>query len=210
MEKTRKIFTFWTILVSLILAAGCTHIAPEESAKDLAPIRTIGVLPAQIDSRLASEDKNIVELETGAATMDGLLAVYFQSQPDVSLVSQMEIEGLSFAETSQPFHLAREAGEKLHYDAILVPSITRYQERDGSEFAVTSPASVAFSLRLLDVKNGMVVWSGDFDQEQQPLLENILPTTRSTGAGFRWLTAAELISAGLNKKLDNCPYLHKD
>ena len=57
---------------------------------------------------------------------------------------------------------------------------------------------------------GEVIWSADFDQTQQPLLENILPNTRSTGSGFRWLTAAELTSAGLTRKLNSCPYLKRD
>ena len=102
-----------------------------------------------------------------------------------------------------------EAGPQLHYDAVLLTSVERYQAREGSEYAVINPASVAFSLRLLAVKSGRVVWSADFDQTQQPLFENILKS-RSTGSGFRWLTAAELASAGLTKKLNNCPYLKRD
>jgi hypothetical protein len=109
-----------------------------------------------------------------------------------------------------PLHIAREAGKQFNFDAILVTSVERYRERDGSEYVVKEPASVAFSLRLLEVSSGRIIWSSDFDQTQKPLFENILPETRSTGSGFRWLTAAELASAGLTKKLKSSPYLLKN
>jgi hypothetical protein len=105
--------------------------------------------------------------------------------------------------------VAREAGQQLHYDAVLITSVERYRERDGSEYAVITPASVTFSLKLLAVESGRIIWSADFDQTQQALFENILKT-RSTGSGFTWLSAEELASAGLTKKLDNSPYLKRN
>ena len=211
MKKTQRVFISLAITVLLILTAGCSYIVPGDSGKEeLVSIKTIGVLPANTASHLPSGSKNMADLATGTETLDTLLADYFQGYPDVSLISQRELEGLSFDATNKPFYLAREAGEKLHYDAVLISSISRYQERDGSEYAVINPASVAFSLKLLAVESGRVIWSADFDQAQQPLLENILPKTRSTGSGFRWLTVAELTSAGLNKKLNSCPYLQRD
>ena len=149
------------------------------------------------------------ELEDGAETINSLLADYFQGYQDISLISQSELEGLSSKESGKSLYLAREAGEQLHYDAVLITSVERYQARDGSEYAVITPASVSFTFKLLAVKSGQIIWSADFDQTQQPLFENVLKT-RSTGSGFSWLTAAELASAGLTKKLNNCPYLKRD
>ena len=142
--------------------------------------------------------------------MDSFLADYFENYQNVSLISQNELEGLSSVKSETFLSLAREAGQQLHYDAILITSVERYQAREGSEYAAIEPASVAFSLRLLAVESGQVIWSADFDQTQQSLFKNILPKTRSTGSGFRWLSAAELASAGLTKKLNNCPYLKRD
>ena len=210
MKNIQEIFTSWTVIVLLILSAGCGAIGPEDSDKELVAIKTIGVLPASIDSHQPQDTQTMGNLRTGAETINAFLSDYFQSRANVSLISQNELEGLSYADSNRPFYLAREAGEKLHYDAVLVPSVSRYRERDGSEYAVINPAAVAFSLKILAVESGQVIWSADFDQAQQPLLDNILPKTRSTGSGFRWLTAAELTSAGLNKKLASCPYLQKD
>jgi hypothetical protein len=211
MKNMQKIFTSWAVAVLLIFSAGCSSIAPQDSAsEDIVPVKTIGVLPTYIASHLEKDSKNLATLETGAETINAIFANYFQNYENVNLISQTELEGLSYAGANRPFYLAREAGEKLHYDAILIPSISRYQERDGSEYAVITPASVAFSLKLLAVEQGRIVWGADFDQVQKPLLENILPKTRSTGSGFRWLTAAELTAAGINKKLESCPYLKRE
>lgn len=212
MKNIPKVLACWALTILLIFSTGCSYIAPGNTEKELATINSIGVLPAHIVNRQPSKLKAgaMAELNAGTEIINSLLADYFQGFQDVSLISQSEIEGLSSAEPGIFLHLAREAGRQLHYDAVLITSVERYQARDGSEYAVMTPASVAFSLKLLAVESGQVVWSADFDQTQQPLFENILPSTRSTGSGFRWLTAEELTSAGLTKKLDSSPYLNKD
>ena len=209
MKNILEIFACGALTVLLIFSAGCSYIALGDSEDELVPITSIGILPAQTVNIQSSETGTKEELETGVETINSLLADYFQSDQDVSIISQNELEGLSSAESGRLLYLAREAGQQLNYDAVLLTSVERYQARDGSEYAVITPASVAFSLKLLAVKSGQIIWSADFDQTQQPLFENILKS-RSTGSGFRWLTAAELTSAGLTKKLNNCPYLTKD
>jgi hypothetical protein len=209
MKNIHKIFACCSLTVLLIFSAGCSAISPGGD-EELVPISSIGVLPARTASLQSTETGAIAELEAGVETVNSILSDYFKAYQDVSLISLSELEGLSSAESGRALSLAREAGQQLHYDAVLVTSVKRFQERDGSEYAVMEPASVAFSLKLLAVDTGQVIWSSDFDQSQQPLFENILSKSRSTGSGFSWLTAAELISAGLTKKLDSCPYLKRD
>jgi hypothetical protein len=210
MKNIHQVSACLALSVLLIFSAGCSYIAPGDTEEELVPISSIGVLPAHTISLLPSKAGAMAELEAGVETINSLLADYFKDYQDVSLISQSEVEGLSPTESGKSLYLAREAGQQLHYDAVLITSVERYQARTGSEYAVITPASVAFSLKLLAVESGRVIWSADFDQIQQPLFENILPKTRSTGSGFRWLTAAELASAGLTKKLNNSPYLKRD
>ena len=209
MKNIHKIITYWALTVLIIFSAGCSSLPLGGDEEELVPISSIGVLPAQIVTRQPSDDAALEKLETGADTLNALLTDYFQNYKDVSLISQSKLEGLSSANSGKPLSLAREAGQQLHYDAVLITSVERYQERDGSDYAIITPASVTFSLRLLAVESGQVIWSSDFDQEQQAFLENILKS-RSTGSGFRWLTVEELTSAGLTKKLDSSPYLKRN
>ena len=210
MKNIQTISACLALSILLIFSAGCSYIPLGEEEKELVPITSIGVLPTGTISSQASKTEAMAALEAGAETIDSFLADYFKNYQNVSLISQNELEGLSSAQSEHSFSLAREAGQQLHYDAILITSVERYQAREGSEYAAIEPASVAFSLRLLAVESGQVIWSADFDQTQQTLFKNILPKTRSTGSGFRWLSAAELASAGLTKKLNNCPYLKRD
>ena len=209
MKNIHKIITYWALTVLIIFSAGCSSLPLGGDEEELVPISSIGVLPTQVVTREPSDDAAIEKLETGADTLNALLKDYFQNYKDVSLISQSKLEGLSSANSGKPLYLAREAGQQLHYDAVLITSVERYRERDGSDYAIITPASVSFSLRLLAVESGQVIWSSDFDQEQQAFLENILKS-RSTGSGFRWLTVEELTSAGLTKKLDSSPYLTKN
>ncbi len=199
------------VVAFLLLTAGCSDIPQEDTAKELAPINTIGILPAQPAraSIMPTDTKTAQQLEAGAQIINSLLSDYFQGYGNVRFISQTELEGLQSSESGKPLYLAREAGQQLQYDAILVTEVQRYHTRTGSAYAVDNPASVAFSLKLLAISNSQVIWSADFDQTQQPLFDNIL-SSRSTGSGFRWLTAAELAQAGLTKKLNSCPYLTKN
>ena len=209
MKNIHIIITYWALTVLIIFSAGCSSLPLGGEEEELVPISSIGVLPAQTVNRQPSDSTTMEELETGADTLNALLKDYFQNYKDVSLISQSKLEGLSSANSGKPLYLAREAGQQLHYDAVLITSVERYRERDGSDYAIITPASVTFSLRLLAVESGQVIWSSDFDQEQQAFLENILKS-RSTGSGFRWLTVEELTSAGLTKKLDSSPYLKRN
>jgi hypothetical protein len=209
MKNIHKKFACWLLAVLLIFSAGCSIITPGDTEEELVPISSIGVLPVLTISHLQSGKENTAGIEAGAESINSLLADYFQSYQNIRLISQSELEGLPSLKSGKLLYVASEAGKELHYDAVLITSVERYRERDGSEYAVMEPASVAFSLKLLAVESGQIIWSADFDQTQQPLFENILKS-RSTGSGFRWLTAEELASAGLTKKLNSCPYLLKN
>ena len=213
----KRIFAYlaccMTVSLFLFSAVGCTTVPVEETPQKLVPVNSIGILPAQIAeiTILPSGTKTREQLEAGADIITSLLDDYFKNSQKAEMVSASQLEGLSSSvEAARLLYIAREAGQQLHFDAVLITSVKRYQAREGSNYSVIRPASVYFSLQLLDVASGQIIWSADFDQTQKTLFENILPSTRSTGSGFRWLTAAELASAGLNKKLNSCPYLIKE
>jgi hypothetical protein len=204
------IFISWVMFLPLVLSVSCARF-PQEEAKELVSINSIGILPVQPASITIqpSDTGTMEQLKSGAQMIDTQLFDYFSSHKNVRFISQTELESLQAVQTGNLLYLAREAGRQFGYDAVLVTEVMRYQTRTGTAYAVENPASVAFSFKLLAVANSQVIWSADFDQTQQPLFENIL-SSRTTGSGFRWLTAAELTQAGLTKKLNSCPYLVKN
>ncbi len=97
--------------------------------------------------------------------------------------------------------ILKETGRSLSCDAVLFGYIFRWRERKGTEYAVESPASVAFDLHLIGAENGSIIWRGGFDKTQQSLTENLIDISTFLKAGGKWLTAQELAEIGLDRLL---------
>ncbi len=103
--------------------------------------------------------------------------------------------------TDTPREVAVRLGQSLGVDHVLVGLVWRYQERVGSAVAATDPASVSFSLFMVDVASQNLVWKGSFSKTQTSLSENLLDTPLYLKKGMKWLTAEELSSYGVEKIL---------
>lgn len=90
-------------------------------------------------------------------------------------------------------------------DAVLVGHIYRWQEREGSDYAVNRPASVAFDLYLLSSADTKILWKAKFDKTQKSLSENILDLGTFFEGRGRWMTVEKLAVIGLRKILAEMP-----
>jgi hypothetical protein len=97
-------------------------------------------------------------------------------------------------------------GREVNADAVFVGTISRYKDRKGSPAGSTSPASVVFSLSLIRVKDGKILWRANFGETQRSLLENILDIFTFIERGGKWLTADELARYGLREILKTLPF----
>lgn len=102
--------------------------------------------------------------------------------------------------------LIQSFGRELGVDAVLYGKLYRFEDRIGSSYSVQKPASVAFSLHLIRVSDGAVLWQYTFDETQKPLTENLLNTKLYRESGLKWLTADQLASYGLT---DACKELKR-
>jgi hypothetical protein len=93
-------------------------------------------------------------------------------------------------------------GNAFSADAVLIGYLYRWREREGSDFGVTSPASVAFELYLIRPYDGAILWKGRFDKTQRSLSENILDVQTFLKSGGKWLRAKRLALLGLEGLLD--------
>ena len=92
-------------------------------------------------------------------------------------------------------------GQALGVDAILYGIVRVYREREGTKLAAI-PAAVGFELYLVDGKTGVVLWKGDFFEEQKPLTEDVLGFF-SRGGTF--VTAEELARSGVHRVMERFP-----
>jgi hypothetical protein len=82
-------------------------------------------------------------------------------------------------------------------EAVLIGYLYRFQEREGTGFAVDRAASVAFDLYLIQPSDGAILWKGRFDKTQQALSQNILDLDTFVKGQGRWMTAERLAEIGL-------------
>ena len=101
--------------------------------------------------------------------------------------------------------LMAQAGRSSNADAVLTGYIYRYEERVGTPFAASRPASVAFSLHLIRSADGADVWFGYVDETQQALSENLFNMAIFWQRKGRWVSADEMAQAGLTELLDKFP-----
>lgn len=92
-------------------------------------------------------------------------------------------------------------GKDVAADAVLFGTVSRYVEREGSEFGARRPAAVAFALQLVSSRSGKILWSGNFDQAQQALSSNLGNWWQFWRGGPRWFTAQEFTRIGVEHVL---------
>lgn len=105
----------------------------------------------------------------------------------------------------KPVEVLKKVGEELGVDGIVAGYVCRYRERKGYEYGVERPASVAFDIHLLRIKDGTFVWKGVFDKTQTSLMENVLDVVSFIKGRGKWLTAEQLAEEGVDNVVKTFP-----
>jgi hypothetical protein len=85
---------------------------------------------------------------------------------------------------------------------VIVGYLFRFEDRVGSNYAASKPASVAFDLHLIDVSTGKIVWTGGFDETQQALSDNLFNLDLFIERGGTWVAADRMAEEGLEVLLE--------
>jgi hypothetical protein len=126
-------------------------------------------------------------------------------RPSLEVVGPLEPSALWDQETrnsSRSFaELAKEVGTRLKVDGVLTGLVRTYREREGSSFGA-KPAAVGFEVYLLRPRDGAVLWTGKFFEEQKPFIQDV-PGFFEKGGGF--VTADTLANLGVKKMMKAFP-----
>jgi len=114
------------------------------------------------------------------------------------------------AYTGDDLEILRKTGESLETDAILAGYIFRWQERVGSDYSVSRPASAAFELVLIRSADGGILWKGRFDKTQTSLTEDLLDLRTFLKSKGRWMSVADLGDIGLSDLSEQIPVAKKE
>jgi hypothetical protein len=202
---------FLASLTVLALLSGCARTTAKSQPEDLLPIKTIVVLPVEIgrDSQGTPSPKETQQLEKGQRLLDTMLAEYFSGREDIALLTPAQRDALEKdmirCRTSAVVTICRTKVA----DAVLLCTVQRFTEREGTEYSIVTPASVVFDYKLVHAETGQTICSGTFNETQQPLLSDMFQFFKKAKRGVKWLSAEELARDGFQQKIADCPYLKK-
>ena len=217
---------FLIALMAFLSACGRSNIVKEKPAT-LYGIQKILILPFEDMSVVYGENKDVRcpvcgkvfttgKVNIGVADMlTEHLTMLLDKRKDVQLIPSSYAQGAMsdlLAGSKKEINekdLAIETGRSLHADAVLQGFLYRYQDRIGTEYSVDLPASVAFDIHLVRVKDGRILWSGHFDETQRPLSDNLFKLGAFLQRKARWITAKEMAISGLENMLKTFPNLKK-
>ena len=94
-------------------------------------------------------------------------------------------------------------GKQLNADVVLYGTVDKFKERVGIAYAAESPASVEFTLHLIQVQSGQVVWTAKFARSQKALFENVFNVVNFVKAEGRWVKAHEIAQDGVQEAVAN-------
>lgn len=199
------------LLMFMLASCGGTSAVPTEEQRQAAisQVPCLVVLPVETelqDDQAVRYDRAAL-LEQGAAYMDTILAEQLNGRGHVRVLSSRQLTALMPEYDNDRQTLIERIGSEVKCNAVLITTLTRYQPRIGGDFGVDQPASVAFAMKLYDVRQGTVLWSTTFAETQQSLLSNLMSFGTAVKRGFRWITAEDMVEQGIIDKIRECPYL---
>ncbi len=216
----------WVTLVCLLLSSGCQTKTPPVSKYTASMPEINRLVVAGFQAAMnQGEEPNIVRnplsgssfmaapvpnhaLEKMTATrFDRLLA-----EKKYELISPGHVKGrlarIADSDTNIGMDIAKilkKVGETFGADAVMLGYVYRWRERQGTDYAVKQPASVAFDLYIVRPVDGEIVWGARFDKTQRSLSENILDWATFIEGGGRWMTVEKMAMLGLEKMFKEMP-----
>lgn len=199
------------VTLTLFSACGTKRSLPteEERQEALAKVPCIIVLP--VETRVNTDGSlsysNAAVLENGAEFMDSVISEALIGKNNVRVLSNRQLTALIPNDSGSQLKLIRNVGSELKCGAVLTTSLADYRQRVGGSYGADSPASAAFSMRLINTRDGSVIWQSMFKETQQSLMSNLMSFDKAVSSGFKWITVEELVRQGINNKIEECPYL---
>jgi hypothetical protein len=97
-------------------------------------------------------------------------------------------------------------GQQVGADGVLIGFVYRFSQREGNDYAAEHPASAAFDLAMVRVKDGAVIWKNSFDETQRSLSDNLYAAGMYMERGVHWFTVEEFGDYGLQELLKRFPW----
>lgn len=211
MEKLYKLLLFCSCIVFLLSSCSST---PETSSEmqnrsPMLPISCILVMPAgtSVDTDETIHYQEAQSLEKGAALATSVIGETLTANEKVRILTSSQLSELVPEISGGISGTAAVLGEKMNCDAVLITTVRKFKQREGTDYSVDSPASADVHMVLRHAANFNVLWTADYRETQESFLKNIFSYSKMQKRGFKWITVEELLEQGIKDRLAECPYL---
>ena len=210
--NTRRILLLLVVLLAA-LAVGCQR-APKKTT-DVPPVLShqysISVMPftqprdtCEMIMGQMPENQGCIN-PSDMAYLDVDLREMLRSRKNgrqlsfASLSAVPSIKGLNFRASAQPAALKTwaEVARRSGKDFILVPLVIDWQERDGNEGGVKTPARVHLEMYLIRSATGTIQRRVIWEEEQVGLADNLLTVGDFFKRRGQWVSGRELAQEGI-------------
>ena len=198
----------YLILMIFLLCAACAKPVQWQSIPPTSTLAVAQFVHPQHDWELMAgvlpEEVSVISDETLKA-LDDLTISTLKKLPARVVLSQATVrqceEIVTASKERNRFETVeywKAVGQCMKADFLLVPFVSRWQEREGGEWGVTRPASVTMDLYLIETASGQVR-RYHFEEEQRGLAENLLQGRRFVKRQGRWVTPLEIAAEALEE-----------
>ena len=205
-----------TLLLAAVLSGAMTGCGATTTETITAPqieqyrIVRIAVLPFMVSPPTPGQRQGYAAPAPPAVAGDKLADVFFlklNTREGLAVVPpQMVREAMpSITASVASRSVLRGLGERLDVAALLEGTVEVYKERKGSAIGLEraeDAAAIGFSVRLVSVKDGKTLWTGDYYERQRPLTEDL---SGFLERGVRFLTVEQLANSAVDKVLREFP-----
>jgi hypothetical protein len=206
-RKSLSIFCF----IAFTLSACSSFNDDPKEIGPLPEVSCVAVLPTATpvgnsETISAAKKKSLLE---GAVFFDSALVAELGGRTEFKVLTEHQLDSILGDPWGGRLQQIRGVGQATGCGAILKTSLSRYRERVGSEMSIETSASAAFSMDLIGVERGVVLWSTSFDETQKALFDDIFSFDKAQKRGFKWLSVEDLSHDGLKNRLEQFPYFQK-
>lgn len=209
-EKLSKILLTCSCVV-LLLASCSANLGSGggQVQAPLEPLSCIAVLPAgtSVDKDDTIGYEKARSLEKGADFATEIMARELGGNPKVRMLSSGQVASLVPEVSGGLSGTVSAIGKKVDCDGVLLTTVRRFKQREGTEYASEEPASADLHMALMHSRTGAVLWAADFRETQESFLDNILSYDKMQSRGFKWVSVEQLVEQGIKERLATCPYL---
>jgi hypothetical protein len=208
-RRLSKIFAVSSLSIIFLASCSANFGDGNQSQAPLRPLSCIAVLPAgtSVDNDKTVNHEQARSLENGAAYATGILARELSGNSKARVISVNQAATLAPEVSGGLIGMVSAIGKKVGCDGVLVTTVRRFKQREGTEYASDDPASADLHMALIHASSGAVLWTADFRETQESFLDNILTFDKMQNRGFKWVSVEQLVEQGITERLATCPYL---